>query len=71
MYLYHYGDDEDGNEKKCDLFEVPGAPEDPWLQAHHQHGLTNTNFFLEDQLLHNVYNEVDTKCFENACRNLP
>ena len=26
VYLYHYGDNEDGNEKECDLFEVPGTP---------------------------------------------
>ena len=43
--------DNDREEQKEQLLEVPGAPEYPLLQAHHQHSLTNTGLLLKDQLL--------------------
>ena len=49
--LHKHCHDDNSYNKEEELFEVPGAPQHPLLQAHHQHGLTNTGLLLKNQLL--------------------
>lgn len=50
-YFEEHADDNDRDKEEDELFEIPGCPEDPLMETHHQHGLPNTSLLLKNQLL--------------------
>jgi len=54
-HIYTYPEQEcyceGGDEEEDELFDEPGGPQHPQLEAHHEHGLSDTSLLLQHQLL--------------------
>lgn len=50
-YFQENGDNRHGDQEKEELFDVPGAPENPLIQSHHLHRFTHAGLLLYNQFL--------------------